>query len=514
MVLLCASLAAVSIPAIVSAQIEPQYSPNSRFQIPFSADPAEMRRIGAVELRLHVSTDGGATWTVADALPPGSARFTFQAPGNGAYLFAVQTIDQAGGGHPGPRPQPSLMVVVDNAEPTFDLNVTPAGPGQLEVAWQAEDDNLDLSSLRIEHLDALSGAWQPLTVSPSAVGSARFANLSTDEVMVRGSISDLAGNTVTSSATGSAPSQQEAQSHQRSVDFRDPVADAQSTLRRAPNVTSTATGGAMLPMILPSLSSAPAPTRIAATNQPASVPQQLLPTQPQALGAPVQPGIDNQALYSPPLPATDIRRVNSRTFRIGYEVSDVGPSGVGSVELYITEDAGARWFHYGSDPDRQSPFEVVVPRDGRYGFTIRVRNGLGVVGDPPQPGEPAEIAIVVDETPPTARLMPLSQTAVDGNYQVRISWFIQDERLADRPVALYQSASTDGPWESITGWIENQGRYLWTVNALAPRKIYVKLQARDAAGNTTEAITNQPIMIDTSRPTARILDVDPVGGSR
>jgi len=513
-------LNAVAIPLLA---IEPQYSQNERFQIPFSADPAEMKRIGAVEVRLHVSTDGGATWSLVESVPPTSTRFTFQSPGDGAYVFAVQTIDKAGRGHPDANPQPSLEVVVDNTPPALTLGVSPVGPGQMEVVWRADDDNLDLSTLRIEYLDSATGAWQPLNAAPSAVGSSRFSDFSMGEVLVRGSVSDLAGNSTDSSGSGAAQTATPTETIRGRPDFRDPVARGDGRNGSTPLVTATASGGAMLPMILPTAPSGPAPTQSvsvsrmpttpgAMTNAGSSPQQGLLPAAPDSLGSPVEPGQDNGNFYVPPLPAQDARHVNSRSFRVGYELTDIGPSGVGSVDLYISEDGGSRWFHYGSDADRQSPFDVIVPRDGQYGFTIRVRNGLGVVDDPPQPGEPAEVVVVVDQTPPTVRLMPLQQASAAGAFQVRIGWYVQDDRLADRPVALYQSSSADGPWEPITGWIENQGRYLWTVSGLAPRNIFVRLEARDAAGNVAEAVTDRPILIDTSRPSARILDIDVQGG--
>lgn len=504
-----------------AAQTAPLYTNNPRFRIPFQSDAAEMARIGASEVQLHVSTNGGASWSASQSVTPAEGRFTFEAPGNGAYLFSVRTIDKQGLAHPDGPLQPSLSVVVDDQPPRLKLGVASVSAEDMEAVWQADDEHLDLTTLRLEYLDAATGAWQPLSVGATAIGSTRFP-AGTGSVMIRGSVSDLAGNSIAAETTGVSETPARPAGRQTQPgrpDFREPVAgsdaaaDAQSLLTGGPR------SGANLPMILPNFSQASlaaTPTALSSIGSahispaPGTMPGGLLPTAPQSLGSPLTPGADHPLLASPPLPA-DVRRVNTRSFRIGYELQDVGPSGVGSVEIYITEDNGMKWFHYGTDADRVSPLELVVPRDGSYGFSIRVRNGLGVASDPPQPGEPAEIAIVVDQTAPIARLMPLQQGAIGGAYQVRISWFVQDDFLADRPVALYQSESADGPWEPISGWIENQGRYLWTVTSLAPRSIYVRLEARDAAGNLTAAVTPQPLMIDTSRPTARILEVESVG---
>jgi hypothetical protein len=505
----------------VFAQSSPLYTSSPRFRIPFQFDPQEMARIGAAEVQLHVSTNGGGNWTTVETVAPDSAKFTFDAPGNGQYWFAVRTIDRQGKAHPQGGLQPSLHVVVDDQKPTLSLGVAAAGAGQAEAVWQADDDHLDLSSLTLEYLDPLSGVWQPLPTTPAAVGSARFNGPSRGPIMVRGSIRDLAGNTVNAEASGtavSAPQTQEV-SHPGRPDWREPVAESPGPADGSSLFTATSRSGTSLPTILPNMAHAPVPSFATASSPLERPGSEMMSAMPPgaamvppnaAAGVPVSPGVENNAFVGSALPQT-MKRVNARTFRIGYEVHDVGPSGVGSVELYISEDNGGKWFHYGADPDRQSPFEVVVPRDGQYSFAIRVRNGLGVVADPPQPGTAGEIGVIVDQTPPSIRLMPLQQESAGGAYQIRISWFVQDDRLADRPISLSQGASATGPWEPITGWIENNGRYLWSVSALAPKSIYVRIEARDAAGNVATTITEQPLLIDTSRPTARILDVESVG---
>lgn len=518
--------------ATASAQSSaPLHTNNPRFRIPFQFQADELARIGAVEVQLHVSTDGG-NWSVVEAVPPSAQRFTFEAPRNGEYRFAVRTVDRQGRAFPEGGLQPSLTVVVDDRPPQLSLSVFEQGPGQFSVQWQATDDHLDASSLRIEYLDSRSGVWQPLSVSAAADGIARWSDPGAEEVLVRGTVSDLAGNSADASANGKtsrrASSEPTNDYRREQPDLREPVADA----RPAPPPTELTSARPALPVILPNMPHAPVPALPVSEARwagPSAVgssvaPGTLSPGGPQTAADPIEvappPVAANDAGATVPptrissaasAAAVNERRVNSRTFRIGYELRDVGPSGVGSVELYITEDNGARWFHYGADPDRQSPFDVVVPRDGRYGFAIRVRNGIGLVSDPPQPSERPEIVVVVDQTRPSARLNPLQQQVTTGGPQVIITWTVQDDCLAERPVSLFYSASPTGPWEQITGWIANQGRHVWSVAPSAPQSIYVRLEARDAAGNLSETVTDQPLLIDPSRPTARILEVESIG---
>ncbi|OYW19058.1 MAG: hypothetical protein B7Z55_09580 [Planctomycetales bacterium 12-60-4] len=202
------------------------------------------------------------------------------------------------------------------------------------------------------------------------------------------------------------------------------------------------------------------------------------------------------------------RIVNTLKFQLGYKVDDVGPSGVGGVDLYITPDNGRQWYRYGEDPDRTSPFEVQVPRDGEYGFTVRVRSGAGLGLEPPTPGESPSIQIVVDQTPPALELLPIRQGQGTDLNQITIQWKITEERPADKPVSIYYAPSPQGPWEPISGWRADTGSYAWSVGLGSPAQFWVRVVARDAAGNVTQAETTQPIVVDLARPTARIVDVE------
>ena len=202
------------------------------------------------------------------------------------------------------------------------------------------------------------------------------------------------------------------------------------------------------------------------------------------------------------------RIVNARRFQVGYTIDDVGPSGIGAVELFITQDQGRKWWKYGDDPDRRSPFEVEVPQDGEYGFAIRVRSGVGLTNDPPLPGESPAIVVAVDQTPPTVELLSAQQGVGAASNRVQVRWRIADEHLASKPVAVYYSPTRAGPWEPLSGWQDDQGSFEWTVAPGSPPQFYVRVMVRDVAGNTAKAESSQPILVDLSRPTARIVDVE------
>jgi hypothetical protein len=203
------------------------------------------------------------------------------------------------------------------------------------------------------------------------------------------------------------------------------------------------------------------------------------------------------------------RYVRSRAFNIQYELDDVGPSGVSNVDLYISENNGTKWFYYGPDEDRRSPIAVELPGDGEYGFSLRVRSGAGVVQDPPQPGDPPSFLVVVDRQPPTSSLGNVTQGAGARRGEINIEWTVQDDHLVAKPVRLSWAPAREGPWRPMTDWIANTGRYEWKADEQAVAAVYLRLEARDAAGNIARVDSQAPLMLDSSRPTARFTDVDP-----
>jgi hypothetical protein len=207
-------------------------------------------------------------------------------------------------------------------------------------------------------------------------------------------------------------------------------------------------------------------------------------------------------------PDGKVRVVNSRRIQIGYKVQDVGPSGVGSVELYVTQNDGGSWFKYGDDADRQSPFQIEVPQEGIYGFALLVQSGVGLSADPPQAGQKPSIVVVVDETAPQVELLPLEQGRGGAFNKLLIRWKTQEAFPAEKPVSLAFSADRNGTWHPISSDLEDTGSYVWTLGPGVPAQFYLRIEVRDAAGNVQRVETPQPVLVDLSRPTARIVDIE------
>jgi hypothetical protein len=207
------------------------------------------------------------------------------------------------------------------------------------------------------------------------------------------------------------------------------------------------------------------------------------------------------------------RMVNSRVFALEYDVESVGPSGIKQVELWGTHDGGRNWKRYAVDEKKHSPITVTVEEEGIYGFRIVVQSGAGLGGKPPQSGDLPEIWIGVDLTKPNARIIATDQEPGTDLSHLRISWEANDAMLAARPISLSFSETPGGPWRPIASGLENAGRYSWAVDSRTPPRVYLRLEARDEAGNVGVYETPQPISLDRTSPSARIRDVHPVGQS-
>lgn len=187
--------------------------------------------------------------------------------------------------------------------------------------------------------------------------------------------------------------------------------------------------------------------------------------------------------------------VSNRIFDIEYQVDDVGPSGISAVDLFVTEDNGRQWFRYGTDADRKSPFSVDAMAEGTFGFAVRVRNGVGVSEIPPQPGDPPEIVITVDQTAPAIE-MAQPDVRSEGQGSVRFAWRIREAHPAQNSVRLEYAAAAAGPWTPVFDWQPNRNSYEMAIRPGMPPAVYFRLTARDQAGNLSAAQTPQPVIVD------------------
>jgi hypothetical protein len=276
-----------------------------------------------------------------------------------------------------------------------------------------------------------------------------------------------------------------------------------------PNTAASNTAASNTAAAAPTASAPAAPTQ---NLQTPSRPETTTST--PALGpinqdiVPVATNLRPQPETSPRSPAAALaakKYINSPRASLDYRIDEVGPSGVGKVEVYLTTDQGETWKKVGDDADRRSPVEFDLAAEGSFGVRLAVTNGNGFGGTPPQRGDAPTVLIDVDASAPFVQLRPIESIVTNGMLDIR--WLATDKNFGPEPVSLYYRTRAEGAWQVIARAVKNDGVYQWALPRDIASQFYVKVEAVDLAGNVARAETPHPIILDTSEPRATVLGV-------
>ncbi len=218
----------------------------------------------------------------------------------------------------------------------------------------------------------------------------------------------------------------------------------------------------------------------------------------------------------------DVERsfIKNKQISLSYDVGDVGPSGVSSVELWYTLQQGRAWNKLQDYPiDVKNPLEArdakklvfEVNDEGIYGITLLAKSGVGLGIRPPQPGDRPQFWIEVDLTRPAVQLQEVKVGAGFDKGKLTIDWKATDKNLGINPIRLSYAEDKAGQWTTIVDKLTNSGRYIWRMPDPLPYQFYVRVEAFDRAGNIGEASTVERVKVDLSLPKAKILDIGPGG---
>ena len=255
---------------------------------------------------------------------------------------------------------------------------------------------------------------------------------------------------------------------------------------------------------------------------------------PASAGLPQNPAPTGAG--GPSGPVVELSRaqvINTLRFDLNYRVEQHGPSGVSRVDLWVTRNDGQRWEPWGQHTGQDATVRVNLATtgngqpngqpEGLYGFRLVPVSGAGLSDGAPVAGDAPDIRVVVDITPPTVELRHPHPDPTSPD-TVILGWDASDRNFGTDPITLEWSDAATGPWRSVaTGGegvvqagsvagpavrrLPNTGQYPWRVPPGLPPRVYLKVTARDAAGNTTERVTSSPLLIDLTKPRAKITGI-------
>jgi hypothetical protein len=229
-----------------------------------------------------------------------------------------------------------------------------------------------------------------------------------------------------------------------------------------------------------------------------------IPVPPMPIVKETVPADAKPARGGPPL----VRLVNTKRITLNFEVKDVGPSGLASVELWYTKD-GRDWKKHDA-PTKAKAYVVEVEGEGMYGFTLLARSGAGHGAAQPAPGDQPQVWVIVDLTRPEVHLTEVKASA-DQQPQLTVKWTARDRNLGHRPIALFWSETPEGPWKVMASNLENTGKYVWAAPRDMPPRFLVKVEATDLAGNVGSAQSPPPAVLDVRVPMVSIVGVESNG---
>jgi hypothetical protein len=488
------------------------------------------------EILLFTSDDQGATWRQVARATPDDKAFIFYAPADGQYWFNVCVVDGQGKREPPDlyKSTPRQKVLVDTAKPVVHITADRQGQ-EVVVGWQIQEDHPDLASLKLEYRtpEAPAWIWYRTPIQQALTGQGQIHCPTGGAVSLRLQMTDEAGNV--------------------GMDQKEVPAAATT----APAiVTASAPGGPGLPApTFPAVAAAvavadglpppaPSPAPAAGSWPPAQpstgVPQRPLtdtswvpantsrpPSTPPNSPSGDTPTGDNRYVanslgsrdqYPPPAPRPPVppslaanalvplQITNTAQVTLDYEVTHVGPSGLGSVELYLTRDDGQRWERFAEDSDLKPPMSVTLPGEGIYGLRLVLGSRAGRGRRAPQPGDLPQMRIDVDTTPPAVRLYPPQPDPHRPDALV-VTWNATDRNLSLNPITLQWAERRDGVWQTIATDLPNGAPYTWRLPPTMPVGVYLRVLARDTAGNVGMDETSQPVLIDVHEPEGQLLGI-------
>jgi hypothetical protein len=228
--------------------------------------------------------------------------------------------------------------------------------------------------------------------------------------------------------------------------------------------------------------------------------------------------------------------VSTRQLTVRSKVTHVTRSGVKAAQLFVQSDS-ADWRAEGrkdgltiqaDTPDDGRVVEIpfTAPKDGPYGFIIQPISGANTKAEDPRAGDLPQYRVEVDTVKPelTIKSVRVVGSGLTGPL-VEVEWFADDKNLGAEPITL-EYHDNEADMRAGKGWkpmhpgkptLPNTGRYTWEITDKKLWKFWVRGQAADKATNLTLIVysddkgTPIPVLVDLDKPSGNVEKVDQNG---
>lgn len=482
-----ASIAVAQTSSAPASQSSRHFTQSQTFDLPIQLDAAD--RMKLQEFRLYMRTPT-SSWQLHDRANATQTKFTCKVPRDGEYWFTLVTVDRDGRMDPADvnLEAPGQRVIVDTTAPTIQVQSWTSPENDMCLRCTVNDINPDHATLKA--VCKTDAGEIPLEMMPNQPGTFRLKGGELLRFPVVVSVKDMAKNLGT-----------------KEVNVREMIGSALIPMPKAPSDIAQAGGISTLPSPRPDV-----PPRFEGPSSPKMEPQNKLVefAPPPAPIHPVVPKVPENPphtpIQQPLLPGSAPHQlINTTRASIDFRIDQVGPSGLGKVEIYMTPDKGQTWHRLGEAANKRSPAEVNLPGDGIYGIRIVATNGNGFGGKAPLRGDASHCTVEVDSTAPFVQLRSAEVIASSGHVELR--WNASDNNLGAEPVSLFYRTRPDGPWQVIVRGVKNDGVHRWTFPRDAGGQFFFKIEVADRASNLAQDISRQPVVIDMTEPRATVVGV-------
>ncbi len=540
--------------ASATADCYPLNSRNIKLPIRYEKDRKAIRMV-----KLFVAKNGENTWYQEAAAAPDRESFSYTAKEDGIYWFTMVEEDLQGKNNPADltRTPPDLKVLVDTVQPRVQFTNARRTGNEIVIEWQIDDKYPDEAKSQVHfRASGTDGYWLEVTLPAESRSGVRFPVNIAGAVSIRVTAFDLAGNktemvhevggtgatsaTRTSLSPPPAPPPPDAVAGVNMAPL--PPPDLEPLAPTAPTMPTPETNSRIVAapqMQNPAHSEMHAPQPPAPSHTIATVPptrtETTLPTGPaesELTPVAVWTGASNPS--GPTVELTRAQFINYYSFDMSYEVESRGPSGISRLDVWATRDDGRTWLKWSQHDGKAQTVRVKldVPGnpmpEGAYGFRVVPVSGAGLSERAPVNGDAPDLRVVLDVTPPALDLYAPTGDPSSLDTLV-IKWKAADKNFGEDPITIEWSDKPVGPWQPAAAGGEvmqvgagaiaqsrrlpNTGQFSWRVPAGLPPRVFLKVSARDAAGNVKEVVTRDPILVDLVKPRAKISGiVEPAGG--